>query len=54
MNRASAGGIHDDIISGRCPGNSKGRVFSAGTKIVVAINLENTVWQGFMNYAYFF
>jgi hypothetical protein len=31
------------VSVGMCSGNSKCRVFSAGTKIVVAKNLENTI-----------
>jgi hypothetical protein len=32
---------------GFCPGFSECRVFSAGMKIVIDKNLENTVWQCF-------
>jgi hypothetical protein len=35
------------FCSGFCPGFSECRVFSAGMKIVVDKNLENTVWQVF-------
>jgi hypothetical protein len=32
---------------GFCPGFSECRVFSAGMKIVIDKNIENTVWQCF-------
>jgi hypothetical protein len=33
--------------AGFCPGLSECPMFSAGMKIAVDKNLENTVWQGF-------
>jgi hypothetical protein len=37
-------------LPGFCPGFSECRVFSAGVKIVIGKNLENTVWQCFEDF----
>jgi hypothetical protein len=47
MNHEGSLFVWSITFSGFCPGFSECRVFSAGMKIVIDKNLENTVWQCF-------